>query len=320
MKAGIIGAGAIAFDAGQLGLPMTHAKSYAALDSAIELVAFVEPDPTQREVVIALHPELHHYTSIQSMLEGETLDVVSLCTPDSMHETMLLEILDSPVKGIWCEKPMGLTAAGVAAIAEKAQSRGVCIQVNYWRRFVPEIRKVADDVRQGRFGRLLRMSGIYPETYIHNGCHLFDLIEMFAGPYTPLRLSGVDRIDSSSDGCLTVIGEAGGAEVVCVGIPRTPYNIFELDMFYEEGRIRIAENGRRIEISGHAQDNEFSHLRLLNPEPSVVTCDWQRSFDYGLDDLLESIRGHRPPLCGFKSSIACARTLDEVASLICSAA
>lgn len=316
MRAGIIGAGAIAFDAGKLGLPMTHAKSYANLVDDVSLVAFVEPDSHQRDLVLAQFPDLVPYISLDAMLSGERLDVVSICSPDTMHEAALLSLVESSVKGVWCEKPLALTAQGAKAVARKARVRGVSIQVNYWRRFIPEIQSLANAVRKGNFGSFLKGSGIYSETYMHNGCHLFDVIELFLGQFRPKIVKGGEALNAQGDGAVLVVGEAGGADVVCAGIPRKPYNIFELDMFFEEARIRLAENGRRVEISRHDQDAAFSHLRLLAPEPEVTVCDWRHSFDHALADLLECIRSGADTKSGPGPSVVCAGTLDRVAELL----
>lgn len=312
MRIGIIGAGAIAFDTGGLGLPMTHVRSCETLRDRVSLVAFAEPDDEQRARVASLYPHLVAYPSASAMIEEQELDIVSLCTPDSSHEAMLLDLLDRPIKGIWCEKPLAMSVEGGLRIVEKARSAGIAVQVNYWRRFIPEVQALAAAVRQGEYGPLLRVSGIYADTWIHNGCHLYDLMELIVGEFVPKRVwDGTNGAD-----CVTIVGQCGDAEAVCVGIPRQPYNVFELDMFFANGRVRIAENGRRIEFQPHGRDDAFPHLCLLRAEPETTICRWRESFDNALADLAECIQEGREPLSGPVRSLACARTLETASFLL----
>lgn len=316
MRAGILGAGAIAFDQGSGGLPMTHAKSYAAMADRVSLVAFAELDGGQRDSVSDAHPNLAVYESMEAMLEGDDLDIVSLCTPDALHEENLMAILDYPVKGIWCEKPLALTEAGAQRVAARAAEKGVVIQVNYFRRFIPELLTLRQALLNGEYGALLSARGIYPETYRHNGCHLFDLIHFFLGELNPVLATVGEKLNEDHDGCVTVVGAVGGREVVCQGVPRRPYNIFELEMLFEWGRIKVAENGRRIERYASGPDNAFPHLRLLDPEPEVVSCSWSGSFDHSLENLIDGIERGVAPISGVGPSIVCGRVLDSIAGMV----
>lgn len=289
MRAAIIGFGKIAH--GQFGkarLPLTHLGAYQALRRRINLVAVADPDRRNLELAAKLIPHVRVYEDHKEMLAQERLDVASICSPDDLHVDHLEDVSGSGVRGIWCEKPIATDAGQLRRLTALAPDLPH-VQVNFWRRFVPEIRILRERIRAGDFGRVNCLAGYYPEGWLRNGSHLIDLIKFFVGD---VKIVCHTRNDFNGEPQVIASGvAAGGASWSAMPVPRDQYNLFELEMLCQRARARIVQNGRSIEIIRDMKDPEFRHLRILQTRIQQTNCRWNRAFIVSLGDLLDCVEG-----------------------------
>lgn len=291
MRAGIIGFGQIVHGRTDYGrLPMFHLEAFESLARRVEIVAVAEPDALLREYVAGLLPGVRIYENHADMLVVETLDVVSICSPDTLHASHLIDMVEAGVLGIWCEKPIATTAAELDAIEGLAKTRPMPkIQLNYWRRFIPEIAGLRARIAGREFGGINCITGYYPDGWFRNGSHLVDLMDFLAGG---LEVVSAMPTGAGEDSGLVVMGTgtAGFAWSV-MPVPRDRYNIFELDIHCQHARLRIIRNGRAMEVVRAGGDPDFPHLRILNAAGNVSECGWRRSFARALENLLDCMEG-----------------------------
>src|SRR5690606_37532528 len=109
LRAGIIGAGAAARE--------IHGPAYAASAGAtLTAIASRRPEAA-RALAERLGDEVAASLSIDALLEGDTVDVVSICTPPHTHRE-LAEQAVAAGKHVLIEKPVAHTLADVAALRE----------------------------------------------------------------------------------------------------------------------------------------------------------------------------------------------------------
>jgi predicted dehydrogenase len=132
----------------------------------------------------------------------------------------------------------------------------VLLGVNHTRRWAPDVRELAADLRGGRFGRVLGASACYTKGVRNNGSHLFDLLAMLLGPVEVVA-AGRARVDHAGDDpTVPCLLEAGGVPVaVTVGDARA-FALFELALVTEAGTIAMEDGGmawreRRVVDSPH---------------------------------------------------------------------
>ena len=290
VRAAIVGAGAIATGIGTKKYAMTHIESYRSLSDRVEFVGFAEISNEQRQLVQDSFPHYKYYESLYALLNSEHVDIISICTPDHCHEELVLEALDANISGLWCEKPLSLTLKGTREILQKSMSGGTPIQVNYFRRFIPEIIDIKEKIEGNAYGDIKLINGFYSDTYIHNGTHLIDMIQYFAGT---VKLKNVSTLGNMKDDGPVVVFCTINGDYICTIQPfsRKYYNIFELDIFCESARVRICENGRRIEMYSVKNDIEFLPLKILDPSPRTTLCNWKSAFTNALSNLLDVVDG-----------------------------
>lgn len=291
MRAGIIGFGQIVHgrtDSGRL--PMYHLEAFEALHNRVGIVAVAEPNAQLREYATRLLPGTRIYENHSDMLVAETLDVVSICSPDSLHANQLIEVAKSGVPGIWCEKPIATTEAELNSIEYLATKHTMPkIQLNFWRRFVPEIAGLQARIADHEFGRINCIAGYYPDGWFRNGSHLVDLMEFLAGE---LEVMSALSTGAGEDAGLAAMGTGtAGFAWSAMPVQRNRYNLFELDIHCQFARLRIIRNGRAIEIVRDDEDPDFPHLRILNGSGNVSACRWRSSFTCALENLLDCMEG-----------------------------
>ena len=135
--------------AGRMG--QTHLA--ALKDSAtVTVTAIVEPRPDVAAALTADGYVVH--TSIENLLESGGVDGFLVATPSGFHVEVIRQLAPAGLP-ILSEKPCGLSVADASAVKGIVDDAGVRLQIGYWRRFVPAMIDLKNDIESGRFGRLL---------------------------------------------------------------------------------------------------------------------------------------------------------------------
>lgn len=138
--------------AGRMGL--VH---LAALQSSEELavVAVVEPFAPTRE---RLRGEgLDVYASVQELLDAASFDAALIAAPTDQHPELVARFAAAGIPML-CEKPVGVSPEDAERAARAAADAGVLLQVGYWRRFVPELRRLRERIAGGELGQISLLS------------------------------------------------------------------------------------------------------------------------------------------------------------------
>ncbi|GMA62775.1 Gfo/Idh/MocA family oxidoreductase [Alicyclobacillus fastidiosus] len=135
LRVGIIGVGSIA--------KVAHLPSYAKRDD-VDVVAFA--DPEHERVVeeartfanVAKCPEPVVYADAAQMLENETLDAVSICTPNSSHVGLAIEAARRGVH-VLLEKPMATNLEEAKQLAKISEESGKVLMVGMSHRYREDV-------------------------------------------------------------------------------------------------------------------------------------------------------------------------------------
>jgi myo-inositol 2-dehydrogenase/D-chiro-inositol 1-dehydrogenase len=137
--------------AGRMG--RTHLRALAGSDR-VAVTAIAETSAAARSALagsgdpsgVTLH------ASVAEMLAA-AIDGVLIAAPTDQHGAIIAEVAARGLP-ILCEKPCGLTAAAARASARTATAAGVPLQVAYWRRFVPGLRRLRERIAAGELGTI----------------------------------------------------------------------------------------------------------------------------------------------------------------------
>lgn len=251
--AAIVGCGRIA---GQADSPnadgpvLSHAQAYHR-HPAFWLEAICDPCSSRRATFERTWNPSRSYASLDELLDHERPTVVSVCSKTDQHFPQLCRLLERQVPGavIFVEKPVCERRSELHELTRQAASADrVTILVNHTRRFDPCHRRVARAVGSGSLGALVHGRCDYYGGWLNNGTHVVDTLRMWFGPLT------IDRARSSpvtlsrpGDPCLDVtLLTAAGTPLDIVAFDETHYQLFEMDLRFERGRILVRDFGQQI--------------------------------------------------------------------------
>jgi len=182
-----------------------HIKNIAILDGA-EVAAVFDPVDALAREASALANNARVATSLDDIIQDETLDALVIVSPNFLHVDQLEAITKARPIPVLCEKPLytdPADAARIRAIEEVAKER-VWIAMEY--RYMPPIQALIDQaenvtgkiemltIREHRFpflekiGDWNRFNKNTGGTLVEKCCHFFDLMRLLLNA-DPVRVS-----------------------------------------------------------------------------------------------------------------------------------
>jgi myo-inositol 2-dehydrogenase/D-chiro-inositol 1-dehydrogenase len=205
--------------AGRMG--RTHLRALAGSDS-LRVVAVADPLESARAAVEV--PGVSVHANLTAMLRAGSLDGVLIASSSDTHLAAIAELAVSGMP-ILCEKPCGLSARQGQEAAAVAAAAKVPLQVAYWRRFVPSLRKLKTRIVAGELGELYlaacyqwderppassfrkRSGGIFIDMAVHE----FDQIRWLSGQ----EIGELHAVAARTLSDPPVPGDAESAQVLC---------------------------------------------------------------------------------------------------------
>jgi predicted dehydrogenase len=182
-----------------------HAGAIAASERAT-LTAVCDTESSRRQDAVRRFG-VAAYDSVERLLANESLDAVTIATPDHLHVEPALAAIARGCH-VFCEKPLAASTAEAARVVEAAGRRGVWLGVDYNRRFGFGYRKAKELLKAGTIGALecclLRVSDATPPAAVVRHryvmfttllTHHLDLMRYFGGEICRAHAAAVDEPD-----------------------------------------------------------------------------------------------------------------------------
>lgn len=132
-----------------------HVRVWNDLVEGVELVAVADSDPQAlRETTDAL--AVHGYADVGALLAGESVDVVSVVVPTSLHLPTTLAALRAGAH-VLVEKPIAATRGEAEQMIDAAEVAGRMLTVGHIERFNPAIRELRRRLTAGELGRIFEI-------------------------------------------------------------------------------------------------------------------------------------------------------------------
>ncbi len=283
-QAALIGAGAIAH--------ACHAPGYAKAPE-VELVAAADPSTARHKELRAAYPGITLYWDYRTMLETESLDVVSVCSPNCYHAKQTIAALEAGCH-VLCEKPMAVTLGEAERIQEAARKARRKLMVGFTHRLYAGPQRCKELLKQRALGKPFMMrvrfahEGPYPGwargrwfydpeiaaggALLDMGIHAIDLCRWLMGPIASVQAHTATlakKIAVDDNALLLLEFTSGALGYIEVGWTSKPgFAGFELygakgsiicDYFKGMQQVR----GAMKASGGHTPDWE-----MLEPEPT----------------------------------------------------
>ncbi len=326
LRGAVIGCGSVGalkpefLDSPQTSFPLTHAHAYS-MHPDFEL-AWVADIDEEKGFEACKRWECHSFIGPEwwQKADGQTVDVVSICTPDETHREMVaLAIERIKPKMIICEKPMGTGLEDARAICGIVRSElhplierwpptdSPALAVNYTRRFVPELRRPwrpdeSPIMAFFHYGRGLR----------RDGCHAVDLALQWFGEFHYV-MPNYRVYEDTCGQTITRWAQFAFCPVIFNATPSKAYSVFDADIWTNQGLIQVRENGLRIERRAVAPEGRYGAypaLKAYTGEPTITGLPW--AMLRMLDNVRDHIREGSPLLCTGRDAVEVWRAIEEM--------
>jgi predicted dehydrogenase len=232
--------------------PATHAGAIHSNRDCI-LVGGCDPDPSRREAFARRWRCRRVFADVDSLLADSKPDVLHVASPPDTHLAIVEAAARAGVRVIVCEKPLAERLDEARRIAGLDREGGPRILTNHERRYSRDYLAARRIVAEGRYGPLLSIaSRLYlgrtrpaADILLFDGTHLVDVIAFLAGAVLELRGAALARVAGAGDGeaaaaeALVVTAAAGAVPVLMeIGSGRD-HLVFEVDLSFARGRLRI---------------------------------------------------------------------------------
>lgn len=224
--------------------PASHAGAVWAHSRTL-LAAGADPNVERREEFAADWNGVCTYADPIEMIRTEKPDIVHIASWTDTHPSLLEASMSEGVPVVVCEKPLANSLKAVRSLIRKARHSSSKIVMNHERRFSRDYRTVKDTILKKRLGELLSISGrLYmgrtqpPRAVLyHDGTHMIDIIRFLSGE--DIAIQSVTGSPETKGGQLFICGKAGNVSVNLDISGSRDYLVFELDLSFTSGRIRI---------------------------------------------------------------------------------
>lgn len=255
-KTGIIGLGQIAYS-------IDNDKSRKIIWSHIN--AYRKSKTFQIEAISDISYELlnnigdeinvnKRYTNYKEMLLNEKLVVVSICTPIHTHLEIIEECLKySNIKVIFCEKTLAFDYNQAKLLVEKCKKKNVLLVINHILRWDSRIIQIKEIVKSEILGKVTSVVA-YSNTALHTSAsHMIDVLcfifEDLKVIYGKKQTDYVRNVHGYNDYGAYAFLESKNIPFFLKSNSNNMLKfVFELDIFFENGRLRIWDNLEKLKL------------------------------------------------------------------------
>jgi predicted dehydrogenase len=247
--------------------PLTHAGAFTR-HGGFRIVACVEPDAERRAAFMRRWGVAQGYDDLAAVAaahDAGSFDIISLCSPTSVHAQQIEAALLLQPRLIFCEKPVTPTFAQTQKLVDRCAAAGVSLAVNHTRRWAPDVQRLAAELQAGAWGTVRSAVGTYNKGVLNNGSHLVDLLHLLLGDMT-VQYAGAALADHWPDDPTVpaVLQTLRGVPVHLNTAHAADCAIFELQIITATAVIAMEDGGLQWRVRRVIDSPHFRNYRVLD--------------------------------------------------------
>jgi UDP-N-acetyl-2-amino-2-deoxyglucuronate dehydrogenase len=291
LRVGIIGCGMMA---------RHHIDGYLAT-GRYEVAALADlSEPAMGEVDQQFALTTVHYTDATGMLDGERLDVVSVCTWHTGHAPWTIAAASRRPRAILCEKPMAETLGRAEEMLIACRRNRVRLVIGHQRRFLPAYTMARELIARGAIGRVALMLSFGGQGLPNYSTHQADMFRYLLGDEECRWVMGnierkTDRHERTTriEDCAVAVFEfeSGARAAVLADVTSTLFQ--GAHIYGSDGMLDLTTEGLRLlngETGGtwrtHQPDGRFFRLADTGDR-----FEWREGAAGQADELADWIEG-----------------------------
>jgi predicted dehydrogenase len=217
-------------------------------------IGICDPSPNMAASAQQLAPDAQLVRSLEELLELG-LDGMVIATPSALHAEQCIRALEAGI-AVFCQKPLGRTAAEVASVLDAARKANRLLGVDLSYRHTAGMQAIRDRIRAGDLGDVFAADLTFHNAYGPQGGWFWDP-----------QLSG--------GGCLIDLG---------VHLVDLVLWLFDFPEVLDARGILLRDG--RHPAPGEVEDYASGELRLANGVNARIACSW--NLNAGRDAIIDA--------------------------------
>src|SRR5215203_1883849 len=152
IRVGIIGSGNVA--------QTQHIPAYRAYKQPVEIVAIAGRDEERTRKVADQFQIQDVYNDVPQMFLNHKLDIVSVCSPNNLHYTHVMQSLNANCH-VLCEKPPAINYEQAKEMMLKAKEANRILSYNLCYRQLKEVEILKELIENGEFGKVYHIKASF---------------------------------------------------------------------------------------------------------------------------------------------------------------
>jgi predicted dehydrogenase len=219
--------------------------------------AIAEPGEENASEALKIAPEAM-LVSPDAIYNDSDIDGVVIATPSAMHAEQSLKALEAG-KAVFCQKPLGRTAAEVGAIIEASHKADKLLSVDLSYRYTNAFNEIYEVITTGQIGRVYAVNLVFHNAYGPDKPWFYDIKQAGGGCVMDL---GVHMLDMA---------------MCCLGFPEV--NEVE-SVLYSKGE-RLSPGEEKVE--------DYAKATVKTADGTVISLDCSWNISAGKDAVIEAV-------------------------------
>ncbi|MEY8200019.1 MAG: Gfo/Idh/MocA family oxidoreductase [Colwellia sp.] len=267
----------------------THVYSHCRafnLHSSFSLLGGVDPDEKNR-AGFENEYQFPAYKNLKLALKELEPDLVIISAPTTYHLDLLQAVLKfSDPKAILCEKPLSYDLEDARLMVDLCKEREIQLFVNYMRRSDPAVIEINDKLNSGKIATPVRGVAWYSKGLMHNGSHLFNLLEYWLGTMVKFEIISPGRSLENGDKEPDVKVYFEKGEIVFLSLEEENYSHYTIELMAPNGMLRYEMAGHQATWQPVIQNPVFKLNKSITVEQKIIETNMNK-FQYNVASQVE---------------------------------
>lgn len=291
---------------------LSHAEALAK-HQMFDLGAVLDPAPEARLRAVRRWGIERVFESVEAAVKNYDPEIVVITSPPGERLNILNRF--KGVKGVFLEKPLGGEAKAILNWSIEAK---VPVQVNYWRRAVPDFIEFSGSKLTSELGEIQAIFGTYGNGLRNNGSHLIDFARMLIGEVESAHAIGFGEAvalskvkdDVNVGFCLLF---SGNRAMVVLPVNFIHFREVSIDFWGTKSRLSISQESLLIQqfplSENRGLDNE---LEINSEQAQFLTPNVRQSLDAMYENLYQCIACECPLLSSLESAVQTEKVVSAI--------
>jgi len=287
----------------------------------LQVAGIIEPMEANHPAITDMG--LTVWTNLSEALAKDGVDAIILTTPNPLHEAQVIQCAKAG-KHVFCEKPLGLTAASARRSVAACKEAGVQLGIGHERRFEPAMMALKEQIQRNALGTIMHAEAAFSHDKLIGvpkgdwrtskavapaagmtamGIHLTDLLISFFGRVETVQAMTASRSLGWETGDVVTaqLGFEAGMTATLSAVLHTPHfirmHVFGSQKWVEilndshpdtpDGIVRVltAQTGHPVIETRHA----WTDAVTANLEAFSAAAQGAQTYPFTMDEMIHNI-------------------------------